>query len=110
MLKNTTACYLRDFEAVDEIKPYVKNCEFFMDTSYFAYDWGKVSFDEEKIIEKPYVVVNLNKNAEQFFDELVQDIKSYSQKGYRIYYTPIAKGNNIYYQDLQYAQRLEKEL
>ena len=78
LLKNTTKCYLRDFDAVDEIKPYV--------------------------------VVNLNKNAEQFFDELVQDIRDCSQKGYRIYYVPIAKGNNIYYQDLQYAQRLEKAL
>ena len=110
LLKNTTACYLRDFDAVDEIKPYVKNCEFFMDTSYFSYEWNSVSVDEENKIEKTYVVVNLNKNAEQFFDELVQDIKSYSQKGYRIYYAPIAKGKNIYYHDLQYAQRLEKAL
>ena len=110
LLKNTTACYLRDFDAVEEIKPYVKKCEFFMDTSYFAYDWDEVFVSEEKKIEKPYVVVNLNKNAEKFFDELVQDIKSYSQKGYRIYYVPVAKWNNVYYQDLQYSQRLEKEL
>ena len=110
LLKYTTACYLRDFEAVDEIAPYVKNCEFFMDTSYFAYEWNNVSIDAEKKIEKPYVIVNLNKNAEQFFDELVKDIKSYCKKWYRIYYAPIAKGNNIYYQDLQYSQRLEKEL
>lgn len=110
LLKDTTVCYLRDFDAVGEIKPYVKNCEFFMDTSYFAYGWDKVSLDKEKKIEKPYVVVNLNKNAEQFFDELVQDIKSYSKKGYRIYYVPIAKWNNIYYRDLQYSQRLEKSL
>jgi hypothetical protein len=48
LLKNTTKCYLRDFDAVDEIKPYVKKCEFFMDTSYFAYDWNKVSLDEKK--------------------------------------------------------------
>ena len=81
-----------------------------MDTSYFAYDWDEVFVSEEKKIEKLYVVVNLNKNAEKFFDELVQDIKSYSQKGYRIYYVPVAKGNNVYYQDLQYSQRLEKEL
>ena len=110
LLKSTTACYLRDFEAVDEIKPYVKECKFFMDTSYFAYEWNNVSVDEEKKVEKPYVVVNLNKNAEKFFDELVDDIKTFSKKGYRIYYVPVAKGNNIYYQDLQYSQRLEKEL
>ena len=64
----------------------------------------------ENKIEKPYVVVNLNKNAEQFFDELVQDIKKYADKGYRIYYVPVAKGKNIYYDDLQYSQRLEKAL
>ena len=110
LLKYTTACYLRDFDAVEEIKPYMKKCEFFMDTSYFAYEWKKDSLDDECNIEKPYVIVNLNKNAEKFFDELVQDIKSYSQKGYRIYYVPVAKGNNIYYDDLQYAQRLEKKL
>lgn len=110
LLKYTTACYLRDFDAVDEIKQYVENCEFFMDTSYFAYEWDKVFLTDEQKIEKPYVVVNLNKNAEQFFDELVQDIKYYCKKGYRIYYVPVAKGNNVYYQDLQYSQRLEKEL
>ncbi len=110
LLKYTTGCYLRDFDAVDEIKSYVEKCEFFMDTSYFAYNWCKVSLDGEKQIEKPYVVVNLNKNAESFFDELVQDIRGYFQKGYRIYYVPIAKGNNIYYQDLQYSQRLERAL
>ena len=110
LLKYTTACYLRDFDAVDEIKPYVKRCEFFMDTSYFAYKWNKVSEDSEKKPEKPYIVVNLNKNAEKFFDELVQDIKHYSNKDYRVYYVPVAKWNNIYYQDLQYSQRLEKSL
>jgi len=110
LLKYTTACYLRDFDAVKEIKPYVKKCEFFMDTSYFAYEWDNVSLRGKKKIEKPYVVVNLNKNAEKFFDELVQDIKSCSQKDYRIYYVPVAKGNNVYYQDLQYSQRLQKAL
>jgi len=110
LLKYTTACYLRDTDAVEEIKPYVKKCEFFMDTSYFAYDWGNVSLDSEKKIEKPYVAVNLNKNAESFFDELVQDIKEYCKKGYRIYYVPVAHGRNTYYNDLQYSQRLEKQL
>ena len=103
-------CYLRDFEAIKELAPYTDKRDFFMDTSYFAYDWNKVSLEWEKKIEKPYVVVNLNKNAESFFDELVEDIKHYSEKGYRIYYAPVAKGKNIYYDDLQYSQRLEKEL
>ena len=110
LLKYTAACYLRDFDAVEEIKPYVNVCKFFMDTSYFAYEWDNVSLNDEKKIEKPYVVVNLNKNAEKFFDELVQDIKSYSERWCRIYYVPVAKWNNVYYQDLQYSQHLEKAL
>ena len=110
LLKYATCCYLRDFDAVKEISPYTNKCEFFMDTSYFAYEWNKVSLDGEKKIEKPYVVVNLNKNAESFFDELVKDIKHCSEKGYRVYYAPIAHGKNTYYDDLQYSQRLEKEL
>ena len=110
LLKYATICYLRDFEAIKELSPYVDKCDFFMDTSYFAYDWNKVSLDGKKKVEKPYVVVNLNKNAESFFDEMVEDIKSYSVKGYRIYYVPVAKGNNTYYDDLQYSQRLEKAL
>ena len=110
LLKYATICYLRDFEAIKELSPYVDKCEFFMDTSYFAYDWNKVFLDREKKIGKPYVVVNLNKNAESFFDEMVEDIKWYSVKGYRVYYVPVAKGNNRYYDDLQYSQRLEKAL
>lgn len=107
LLKYTTACYLRDFDAVKELSPYTEKCDFFMDTSYFAYNWNYVSLNKEKITKKPYVVVNLNKNAEGFFDELVQDIKRYSEKWYRVYYVPVAKGKNIYYDDLQYSQRLE---
>ena len=90
LLKYATICYLRDFEAIKELSPYTKKCDFFMDTSYFAYDWSGVSLNKENKIEKPYIVVNLNKNAEQFFDELVQDIKRYSEKDYRIYYVPVA--------------------
>ena len=110
LLKYATTCYLRDFDAIKELSPYTDKCDFFMDTSYFAYDWNKVSLGGEKMIEKPYVVVNLNKNAESFFDEMVKDIKHYSTNGYRIYYVPVAKGNNTYYDDLQYSQRLEKAL
>ena len=110
LLNFTTACYLRDFDAVKEIKPYVKKCKIFMDTSYFVYEWNKVVLNKNNEINKPYIVVNLNKNAEKFFDELVQDIKYYSDRGYRIYYVPVAKWSNIYYNDLQYVYLLEKAL
>jgi len=110
LLKYATTCYLRDFDAIKELSPYIDNCTFFMDTSYFAYDWNNVSLNGKKVVNKPYIIVNLNKNAESFFCELVEDIKRYSEKGYRIYYVPVAKGNNTYYDDLQYSQRLERSL
>ena len=111
LLNASTTCYFRDFQAVEEIQSITdKKCEFFMDTSFFSYNWDWVSVEKKKKWEKPYVVVNLNKNAESFFDDLVQDIKSYSEQWYRIYYVPIAKGHTIYYQDWQYCQRLEKAL
>ena len=107
LLNNTTKCYLRDFNAVSEISPYVRECNFFIDTSYFAYDWGGVL---AKKSDKSYIVINLNKNGERFFGELVEDIKYYCDKGYRIYYVPVAKWNNIYYNDLQYFERLKNIL
>jgi hypothetical protein len=39
---------------------------------------------------------------------LVQDIKYYLDKGYFVYYVPVAKWNNTYYNDLQYLYRLEE--
>ena len=107
LLNNTTACYLRDFNAVSEISPYVWKCDFFMDTSYFSYDWNSVS---KKKVYKEYIVINLNKNGEQFFSELVRDIKHYCDENYCVYYVPIAKWNNTYYDDLQYYERLKEAL
>ena len=42
-----------------------------MDTSYFAYDWKK-KYSET---ERKYIVINLNKNAERFLPEIIQDVK-----------------------------------
>ena len=80
LLKNTTACYLRDFDAVDEIKPYVKNCEFFMDTSYFAYEWDNVSVDEENKIEKPNSLMNSFKISNLILTKAIAFIMPLSQK------------------------------
>ena len=52
--------YARDLESVYELKKYgFENAEFFMDTSYFAYDWNSVN---EKNVRQKYIVVNINKN------------------------------------------------
>ena len=106
LLNRTTHLYLRDFQAVEEIKKFgYSNTDFFMDTSFFSYSRNEVK--KENKSEK-YIVVNLNKNGEQFLDEIAQDIQIYLQKGYTIYYVPVAKGHNIYYNDLQYKEKLEQ--
>lgn len=105
----TSKCYLRDYEAVEEIWK-ISNCEFFMDTSFFSYEWNNVKKNDKEDERKPYIVVNINKNAENFYEDLVKDIKEYSDKWYKIFYVPIAKWNNTYYQDIQYFQKLKKSL
>ncbi|MBO4516996.1 hypothetical protein J5751_06315 [bacterium] len=45
-----------------------------MDTSYFAYDWKTVN---EKNIRQKYIVVNVNKNGEQFLDDIIKDVQYY---------------------------------
>ncbi len=47
-----------------------------MDTAWNAYDWANYS---KKSHEK-YIVVNLNKNGEQFAKELMEDIGVYTDK------------------------------
>ncbi|MEI8253814.1 MAG: hypothetical protein WCG25_08995 [bacterium] len=44
-----------------------------MDTAYFAYERDKI----KKVMNKKqkYILVNLNKNAEKFLDEVIDDVK-----------------------------------
>lgn len=107
LLNKTSHLYLRDFQAVKEIQQFwYPKTEFFMDTSYFAYNWNEVTAKKK---ENKYIIVNLNKNGEQFLNDIINDIKSYIKRGYEIYYVPIAKGNNQYYQDKYYKNIIEKE-
>ena len=52
----------------------MKQVEFFMDTSYFAFqDWRKYKHQEEE----KYVMINLNSKGEQFLEDLITEIKSF---------------------------------
>lgn len=108
LLNRTTHLYLRDTQSVNEIKKLgYQNAEFFMDTSYFAYDWTEKTQQSTK---DKYIIVNLNKNGEQFIESLISDISKYLKQGYTVYYVPVAKGANQYYQDIHYKKILEKKL
>lgn len=59
-------------ETVHEMKAHgFDKVDFFMDTSYFAYDWKK----RYPKTDRKYIVINLNKNGEQFLPEIIQDVK-----------------------------------
>ena len=105
ILKRTKRIFARDHETIHELKKYgYNNIEFFMDTSYFAYD-RKKRYGES---ERKYIVINLNKNAEKFFPEIIQDVKKLYNQWYEVMYVPVAKGKNEHYDDMRYARKIQK--
>jgi len=108
IIKRTKRIFARDMETVHEIKTYgFDNVEFFMDTSYFAYPWKKMQWAEKESYKK-YIIINLNKNAEQFLPEIIEEVKHRYQKWYEVKYVPVAKGKGEQYTDISYAQKIQK--
>ena len=101
LLKQCSSIWARDEETVKNLKAYgFQNASFFMDTAWNAYDWANCN---KKSHEK-YIVVNLNKNGEQFAKELMTDIAAYIDKWYKIYYVPVSKWRQADYSDLDYLK------
>lgn len=84
-----------------------KNAEFFMDTSYFAYPRKKVKGKKIENYNK-YIVINLNRNAEKFLPNIIDDVKRIYNQGYEVKYVPVAKGNGEQYNDIRYAHKIQK--
>ena len=75
-MKRVKYVYARDLESVYELKKYgFENAEFFMDTSYFAFNWK--ALEHEKLKKSKYIIVNVNKNGEKFIDDIIKDVKYY---------------------------------
>lgn len=105
LLKKTKYIFARDMETVHEMKAHgFDKVDFFMDTSYFAYDWKK----RYPKTDRKYIVINLNKNGEQFLPEIIQDVKKLYNQWYEVMYVPVAKGNNEYYDDMLYARKIQR--
>lgn len=105
ILKRTKHIFARDNETVHELKEYWFNdVGFFMDTSYFAYDRKKKRSSKS---EKKYIVINLNKNAEKFLPEIIQEVKKLYNQGYSVMYVPVAKWANAQYNDGRYARKIQ---
>lgn len=97
--KHTKRILSRDLDEIQALKWFwVQNVEFFMDSSYFAIDdWSLY----QKKPKSDYIIVNLNSRGTKFFDEILALVKTYLEKGYHIYYAPIARGSD---DDLRYYQ------
>ncbi len=110
LLKHVKHIYARDFETIDALKTYgYDNIDFFMDTAYFAWDWKSTKKSGSQSTKK-YIIVNVNKNGEQFLENIIQDIKSYIKKWYHIYYVPVSKGNSLEYDDKKYYNQLKQHI
>ena len=112
LLNKTKKIFARDFESVKELKEYgFDNAEFFMDTAYFAYDWKKTLHSTLWTLHSDkYIIVNINKNGERFFDEIFEDVKEYIQQGYEVYFVPVSIGTNKEYSDIFYYHELKYRL
>jgi len=51
-----------------------------MDTSFFAYNRKAVKTNTTETFQQKYIVVNINKNAEKFLPEIIQEVKNYYNK------------------------------
>ena len=78
-----------------------------MDTSYFCYPRDKV---ESLPRTEKTVLINLNKNGEQFFEELIKECETLIATGFSLKYVPVSKGTSPVYNDLLYKNKLEKRL
>lgn len=109
LLNKTKKIFARDFESVNELKEYgFDNTEFFMDTAYFAYDWKKtLNSTLWTLHSDKYIIVNVNKNGEKFFDAIFQDVKTYIQQWYEVYFVPVSIGTSKEYSDIFYYHELK---
>ncbi len=108
LLKNTNKIYARDYGLKDQTK--IKNkLEFFPDTSIFVYDdidlenytWNYTTKEEK------YIIVNVNKKAENFFEKVENVVDEYYRNDYVVYFAWICKSEKD--NDIIYYHRLKEK-
>lgn len=109
LLSKTEHIYARDLESVENLKNFwYKNVSFFMDTSRFAYQ--RESIQKNCTKENKIALINLNKNWEKFFEDLLIECENLLSSWYTIKYVPISKWDNDTYNDIIFKEELEKKL
>jgi len=109
LLSKVNHIYARDNESVEALKEYwFKHVQFFLDTSWFAYQWSWVKKSEE--YNNKVALVNLNKNGEKFFDDLVAECEWLLSNWFTVKYVPVSKWKSSVYDDLFFKEKLEEKL
>ena len=100
--------YVRDYDLIGN-KKLKDKIEFFPDTSLFVYD--DVNLQNYnwhyKTQQKKYIVVNVNKKAENFFQEVEIIVDNYYRKDYIVYFAWICKSPKD--NDIIYYHKLKKK-
>ena len=78
-----------------------------MDTSWEAYPWERIKKTETT---SKTALINLNKNGEHFFDDLLEECKTLLQDWYTLKYVSVSKGRSSVYNDEYYKKQLESRL
>lgn len=115
LTKKAKKLFLRDYEFQNW--PWWKLKEksvFFPDTSIFVYDdvdlknykWNTSNLLDDNFSNK-FIVINVNKRAEKFLDEIEEKIEFYYKNNYDIYFVPVCKSPKD--QDIVYYHRFKKK-
>ncbi len=114
LIKRSKHIYARDYDTVDELqKDGIKNVSFFMDTSFFLekanskkgkYRW-KIENKQDK---EKFVIINLNRKWEKYYNDLIKKTKDYINKWYNIYYSPVCKSPAD--DDMKFYEKISLEI
>jgi len=94
LTKKAEKLFVRDFDLIENKNKLSNKIAFFPDTSIFVYDnidLKKYKWNIEKKEKKNYIIVNVNKKAEQFLPQIKEKIKEFYDKWYEVYFAEICK-------------------
>lgn len=107
LMKNAKKLYVRDYDLIDKWE-FKNKIKFFPDTSFFVFDNYNLNdyswkFEINKTKEKK-IIININKKAERFWNDILEIISKYKKKWYDVYFARICKSPKD--NDLNYYNKL----
>ena len=110
LTKKAEKLLVRDYDLLNSKNKLLYKTFFFPDTSIFVYDnidLKNYKWNIEKKERKSYIVVNVNKKAEQFLPQIEEKIKQFYNKNYDVYFAEICKSPKD--MDLKYYKILKEK-